>query len=280
MQAVRAGESGVAGADAGTFDARLRHLIDLCVRNAGERLNANYLEEESFYSQRSAYQALLRNRGGSGTRAVELGAGTGLMSVALALSGWEVTGVDLYDDTSQALSRWAGVSHRYEYLRQDLEAPSYGLEPDHYDAAFIIDVIEHVKNVRVVLENAYAALRPGGLLIITTPNYGRLNARLKALRAAISPAWPIGLDDYVESRPYIGHVREFTGGEMAEVFRRCGFQVVDLRYFACATGGRAQTVASGGTMRGLIRASWAVQRLAGRVFAGVNSSFVIVGRKG
>jgi SAM-dependent methyltransferase len=270
---------GAVGLDAGSFEVHLRRLISLCVENCGPEVNANYLAEESRYSQQRAYAALLRNRQNPGTRALELGAGTGLMGVGLALSGWDVTGVDLYDDRSEALAWWAGVSHRYEFLRRDLEASSYGLEPETFDVAFIIDCIEHVKNVRAVLENAHAALRPGGLLILTTPNYGRLNTRLKALRAVVSPAWPIRLEHYVADTPYIGHVREFTGGEMVQVLGQCGFQPIDLQYFSCATGRRALTVSENSNMRRVISASWGVQRFASRILPALSSSFVIVGRK-
>jgi 2-polyprenyl-3-methyl-5-hydroxy-6-metoxy-1,4-benzoquinol methylase len=279
MPAAGARTKDVASSDAGDFESSLHRLISLCVENCGPELNANYLAEESLHSQRKAYEALLRNRRTPGTRALELGAGTGLMGVGLALSGWDVTGVDLYDDRSQALGRWAGAGHRYEYLRRDLEAPSYGLEPGAFDAAFIIDSIEHVKNVRVVLENAHAALRPGGLLILTTPNYARLNTRLKALRTVLSPEWPIRLDQYVAETPYIGHVREFTGAEMVQVFRQCGLRPIDLHYFSCATGKRALTVSDNSSMRRVIRASWQVQRFASRIVPALSSSFVIVGRK-
>jgi 2-polyprenyl-3-methyl-5-hydroxy-6-metoxy-1,4-benzoquinol methylase len=266
-------------ADPAAFDARLRRLIALCVERSDGELNAGYLADESFYSQRAAYRSLLRARGRGGTRALELGAGIGLMSIALALSGWEVTGLDLYDDRSEALGRWSGVADRYEFLRRDLEEPSLGLEEAQFDAVLMIDVIEHVKNVRLVLENALAALKPGGVLVVTTPNYGRLNTRVRSLRSLVAPAWPIRLDDYMAEGEFTGHVREFTAPEMDEVFRRCGFDVVHLEYFAGARGDRAHTVASGRVAREFVRWSWKVQRLAGRLLPQVNSCFVIVGRK-
>ena len=39
-----------------------------------------------------------------------------------------------------------------------------------YDLALAIEVIEHVKDSEKMLENIYNALKPGGILYITTPN--------------------------------------------------------------------------------------------------------------
>lgn len=41
--------------------------------------------------------------------------------------------------------------------------------PETYDVIFVSEVLEHVKEPRAAVDNLYASLKPGGLLIITTP---------------------------------------------------------------------------------------------------------------
>ena len=46
-----------------------------------------------------------------------------------------------------------------------------------FDVVLLIEVIEHLENHRVALGELARVLRPGGLLILTTPNIMRLNSR-------------------------------------------------------------------------------------------------------
>ena len=47
-----------------------------------------------------------------------------------------------------------------------------------FDVLLLVEVIEHLENHRLALTELARILKPGGLLILTTPNIMRLNSRL------------------------------------------------------------------------------------------------------
>jgi len=59
-----------------------------------------------------------------------------------------------------------------ETIRQDIQAvEEYDfLHDDVHDAIVALEIIEHVKNYRLVLKNWLKMLNSGGILILSTPN--------------------------------------------------------------------------------------------------------------
>jgi SAM-dependent methyltransferase len=82
------------------------------------------------------------------------------------------------------------------------------------DLLTIFDVIEHTPDPKAVLERARALLKPGGVLAVTYPDYGSLAARLMGSR------WVFLLTV---------HLYYFTRGSIADLLRRCGFEVVGFK---------------------------------------------------
>lgn len=259
------------------FERYLEKLISLIEGNSGRR--ANYLREESLHAQREVFRKL-REHAPRGRRAVlELGSGAGLLAVGLAWAGHDVAGLDYYDERSRNLSEAAGVP--VSFSRCQLEADDYDLPPATYDIVVAVDVLEHLKNVSALFTNAWRALREDGLLVLTTPNYGRLNTRLRAVRQIVSPCWPIPLEPYITQRPYIGHVREFSGSELQRAARHFGFEVLDHAYYPAATGKRLPKIWEDRSRgwKTVLQGSWVLQRAAGRLLPSLHSSQIIVAAK-
>src|SRR5215831_13967592 len=59
----------------------------------------------------------------------------------------------------------AGVSWRQQDLNDELSCA-----PECFDAVVCSEVIEHLENPRSVFRSLFAALRPGGKLVLTMPN--------------------------------------------------------------------------------------------------------------
>jgi 2-polyprenyl-3-methyl-5-hydroxy-6-metoxy-1,4-benzoquinol methylase len=55
----------------------------------------------------------------------------------------------------------------------------------YFDAVLLQDTIEHVLNPREVMEEAHRVLRPGGAIILSTPNLDSLGRRLFATSWAL-----------------------------------------------------------------------------------------------
>jgi SAM-dependent methyltransferase len=98
-----------------------------------------------------------------------------------------------------------------------------------YDAIVMGEVIEHLyTSPAFVLRYLHSILRPGGILILQTPNAARLTNRLKVL------AGRNALELIREDETNPGHFREYTEKELKAYADATGFAVVDaeiLQYF-------------------------------------------------
>lgn len=95
---------------------------------------------------------------------LDLGCGTGWLSAMLADYG-PTTGVDLAESViATAKSRYPHVT----FLAGDVFEVS--LPTNHFDLVVSQEVIAHVVDKTAYLDRAVQALKPGGHLIITTPN--------------------------------------------------------------------------------------------------------------
>jgi SAM-dependent methyltransferase len=72
--------------------------------------------------------------------------------------------------------------------RWDLSEPYNGCRPKA-DAALMLDVLEHCLNPGAALENVASVLKPGGYLILTTPNPRWSKARLSFATTGVFPCF-------------------------------------------------------------------------------------------
>jgi SAM-dependent methyltransferase len=117
------------------------------------------LEHDALTDDVECYTALIREHAPPRARVLELGAGTGRVAAALALAGWQVTGVE---PSAAMLARGSlrvqtlpeRVSRRIRLLRGTAGEP--GLDPaERFDVAlFGLNVLAHL----LTLEARHAAL--------------------------------------------------------------------------------------------------------------------------
>lgn len=60
------------------------------------------------------------------------------------------------------------------------------------DLIFFLEAIEHVMEPDRVIKNLYDSLKPGGYLIISTPNYAKINLRIKMALGIIPEVYTTG----------------------------------------------------------------------------------------
>jgi 2-polyprenyl-3-methyl-5-hydroxy-6-metoxy-1,4-benzoquinol methylase len=126
-----------------------------------------------------------RHAGGRG-RLLDVGCSTGLLLEQARARGWQVEGVELSRALADAARRRnPGVTiHESDFLAWGDEARA------RYDAVVAIDVFEHVLAPGDFVGRAAALLRPGGVVLVQTPNAGSLRARLHGGR------WNMLLPEY------------------------------------------------------------------------------------
>lgn len=119
-------------------------------------------------------QRLLEERGDTlrSAKALDFPAGNGVTSEVLSKLGAQVQAVDLFPEFFR--SRAAPV--RRGDLSEDFPLPD-----SEFDLAICQEGIEHVGNQDHVFREFSRVLKPGGTLIITTPNYSNIKSKLSYL---------------------------------------------------------------------------------------------------
>ena len=200
----------------------------------------SYADEQA---ERYGYvRGLLRRIAPAPADLVELGAAPGDQAIALARDGYSVTAVDLGEaewsegPTGTMASRLeeAGIT----LLAWDLEKMPYPLEERSFDAVVLTEVLEHLREYPAhALDEIHRILRPGGVLVLTTPNaaYVRNRVWLAFGRSVYTP-----LTDWIYGLPHARHAREYTRSELDVLVRHSRLEPVFFtsRHFYRAGGSR------------------------------------------
>ena len=106
-----------------------------------------------------------------GARLLEVGCGSGAMLNRMQERGWRVEGID-FDSAAVTQARDLGLQVRVgDILKMDLTSGTY-------DVVVMSHVIEHVPDPQSLLHECWRLLRPGGRLVVVTPNNRALSRRL------------------------------------------------------------------------------------------------------
>lgn len=138
---------------------------------------------------------------------LDVGCGRGDLAAGLIGAGWRMAGIEPSPDAA-ANARARGVDVRVGTLA------SCALEPSRYDAAVFQHSLEHTAEPLPDLERVRAALRPGGLVAITVPNFDNWQARRLGSR------W------YHLDVPR--HRTHFTSAGLTTLLRRAGLEPAKL----------------------------------------------------
>lgn len=111
---------------------------------------------------------------------LDVGCGAGqFLSFARALGFEDLAGVELSPEAAEAARRATGATvHGVDLLRAPL--PS-----GHFAAVTLWDVLEHLADPRRALRRVAELLRPGGVVVIATPNRGGITLRALGSRTLV-----------------------------------------------------------------------------------------------
>jgi SAM-dependent methyltransferase len=162
----------------------------------------------------------------SGARILDLGLSRGLLLERFRrYESVELAGIEI-DEAEIARARERGLEpdrhfiNAFEGNRMVARLP---YADDSADVALAGEIIEHVIDTEGFLREIARVLRPGGAVVLSTPNILWWKHRV----ALLAGRYPDALDYRLRYGDDFGHVRLFTPGLLAGLLRETGF--VDVR---------------------------------------------------
>lgn len=165
-------------------------------------------------------------------RLLDVGCGSMIKLAAFRWLGFQCHGVDDFGD--QVFQEEGVVETLIAWARQqglDVHvSPVGGLPLAPFDCVTFIHVIEHLhESPRGVLRSFSDILRPGGILLVVTPNAVNIRKRLDVLRGVSN--YPPLAEFWVAAGTWRGHVREYTLAELKSIVQWAGFAIREAGYF-------------------------------------------------
>src|ERR1700741_936127 len=145
-------------------------------------------------------------------RLLDIGCGAGNLMVAARKNGWDAHGLDV---SPNAVNHVRSLG--FEVFQGELQQAS--LPSAHFDVITAAEILEHLSEPRVLLEEVARLLRPGGLFWTTTPPARGLSGRVLGLKWRC--IWPPE------------HLQLFSAGGLKGLLREVGFRDIRVR----TTGG-------------------------------------------
>jgi len=140
-------------------------------------------------------------------RILDVGCGIGFFLEEAQGRGWEAHGTE-FEQRAVEINRAKGL----ECVQAPIDAGTF--EPGSFDVVTAFEVVEHVSDPLAEAAAIAAALRPGGLLYVTTPNFGALSRRLLRERWSVVS--------------YPEHLTYFTPSTLCAWLERFGFAPVGV----------------------------------------------------
>lgn len=133
-------------------------------------------EEMHKRMRRATFRRLFRTFAGFTApqgRLLDVGCATGICMEVGEECGWDVYGVDISEKAAEvARARFGTKVETLDFVSMKQTVK------DYYDVIIMTDVLEHLNDVRLVMEKINRMLKPGGIIVIATVNTGGLLAKL------------------------------------------------------------------------------------------------------
>ncbi len=152
----------------------------------------------------------------SGSRVLDIGAGAGAFSQRLADLGYQVTALDIETE------KWIPKQIEFVQLNIDDGINKSLNTTEKFDAVCCLEVIEHIENPWNLLREIHSLVKPGGKLILSTPNITSFLSRLIFLIKG-------ELHQFNEAALSHGHINPLTDFEILTIANRIGWKVLEVK---------------------------------------------------
>jgi len=160
---------------------------------------------------------------------LDIGAQVGSLVIYATRLGMRVSAVDLPDffEKFSKPSLQCGV----DYKPCDITTNPLPFAGESFDYVSYLDVIEHhPHSPKRVLEEIRRVLKPGGCVIVSTPNQASIYNRLTLLTGgSVADPFDYFFESTAQMTPYPGHHREYVRAELQSALGASGFRVLECQ---------------------------------------------------
>ena len=173
-----------------------------------------------------AQSVLGSNAAGEG---LELGSGYGFLLFPMAMFVSQVHWWGVDHPSRAYVGREAYLTafrdHNCEFVARDIIHEPLPFPDAHFSLVTFSEVLEHlpVERVNFVLSEIARVVRPGGVLIASSPNQASLENRLRLLRGKSILDMP---NEMYRAKGTFGHIRLYTPLEVESAFSKLGFSLL------------------------------------------------------
>jgi 2-polyprenyl-3-methyl-5-hydroxy-6-metoxy-1,4-benzoquinol methylase len=160
---------------------------------------------------------------GTAGHVLDVGCSSGYLSAPLAARGNTIVGIELDPDAAREAEAYCE-----QILVGNVESMVLPLEPGTFDVVILGDVIEHLRDPVATLARLRPLLRPGGRLVLSTPNVANWALRLSLLGGR----WRY-TDRGILDRT---HTHLFTRATLREAIESAGYIVDRIDFSAPSPG--------------------------------------------
>lgn len=148
-------------------------------------------------------------------RLLDVGCGGGRLLNRMKKRGWEVEGIDFDAQATEKVTRKYGIKTHVGDMTQ------CALPANSFDVICMSQTIEHLYDPKATLSECLRILKPGGLLVMTTPNAQSLGA------GEFGACWR----GWEAPR----HLHLFTVASLQQLTQNAGFDVTEARTYSAGS---------------------------------------------
>ncbi len=204
------------------FSESFRNLRELSKSDWAQR----YI---GYHAARCAFDVRYLNQQHPGSKVLNIGGAPYIFEAAAGATDLAVTTIDIDPGRHRAVVEALGI----DIKSGDFEDPAFreALDLEPYDIICMCEIIEHFRlDLIGLLRSLKTRKRDDALLYITTPNFYFAPRFATFLRQGRSGPRPVDEWRKLEELGHMGHVREYSRVEMAELFEFVGFSIEDFFY--------------------------------------------------
>ena len=159
-------------------------------------------------------------------RIIDIGGNTGVIAKLLKDRGYSASVADMSELALKTARKKGIKTYRFDFNEK------FDIDDKKYDLIIAGEVIEHVLDTKLFLDECNRILKKGGFLVLSTPNLATYNDRIRFLFGSM----PRQMNPYHERLKL--HIRPFTYKGLKEALEFSSFKILNFKskYFTIKLG--------------------------------------------